>query len=37
MTFSLVLDILIAVLLVVTIGYATVLNRRLTGLRKDKA
>ena len=37
MTFSLVLDIVIAVLLVVTISYAMVLNRRLTGLRKDKA
>jgi hypothetical protein len=37
MTFSLVLDIVIAVLLVITIGYAMVLNRRLTGLRKDKA
>ena len=37
MTFSLVLDILIAVLLVVTISYAMVLNRRLYSLRKDKA
>lgn len=37
MTFSLVLDILIAVLLVVTISYAMVLNRRLDRLRKDKA
>ena len=29
------LDILVAVLLVVTIGYAVVLNRRLSALRKD--
>ena len=36
MAFSLVLDILVAVLLVVTIGYAVVLNRRLSGLRRDK-
>lgn len=36
MTFSLVLDVLVAVLLVVTISYALVLNRRLTGLRRDK-
>lgn len=36
MSFSLVLDIIVAVLLVVTIGYAVVLNRRLRGLRRDK-
>jgi len=35
-SFSLVLDIIVAVLLVVTIGYAVVLNRRLRGLRRDK-
>ena len=37
MTFPLVLDILVAVLLVVTIGYAVLLNRRLGGLRRNKA
>ena len=37
MIISLFLDILVAVLLVVTISYAVVLNRRLTGLRRDKA
>ena len=36
LSFSLILDILIAVLLVATIGYAIALNRRLTLLRKDK-
>ncbi len=34
--FSLVLDILVAVLLVITIGYAMVLNRRLGSLRSGK-
>lgn len=34
---SLALDILVAFLLVLTIGYAMVLNRRLRGLRRDKA
>ena len=37
MTFSLVLDLVVAVLLVVTIGYAVVLNRRLSELRRNKA
>ena len=37
MTVSLVLDTLIAVLLVVSISYAMVLNRRFNSLRKDKA
>lgn len=36
MPVSLVLDILVAVLLVVTIGYAVALNKRLTSLRRDK-
>jgi len=36
MPVSLVLDILVAVLLVVTIGYAVTLNKRLTSLRRDK-
>lgn len=36
LSFSLILDILVAVLLVVTIGYAVALNRRLSLLRKDK-
>ncbi|MDP1910481.1 MAG: DUF6468 domain-containing protein [Hyphomicrobium sp.] len=36
MTFALLLDILVALLLAVTIGYAVVLNRRLAGLRRDK-
>ncbi len=36
MTFSIILDVLIAVLLVVTIAYAMVLNRRLGRLRRDK-
>ena len=37
MTFSLALDLAVAVLLVVTIVYAVALNRRLSALRKDKA
>ncbi len=37
MPFSLALDVLVAVLLVITIGYAMVLNRRLGNLRRDKA
>ncbi|MCW9033383.1 MAG: DUF6468 domain-containing protein [Alphaproteobacteria bacterium] len=36
MAFSLILDILIAVLLVFSIGYTVSLNRRLTALRQDK-
>lgn len=36
MSFPLLLDILVAILLVVTIGYAVVLNRRLRVLRRDK-
>ena len=36
MQYSLILDILVAVLLVVTIGYAMVLNKRLGHLRRDK-
>lgn len=36
MTFSIILDVLVAVLLVVTIAYAMVLNRRLGRLRRDK-
>ena len=36
MPFSLILDIVIAVLLVATIAYAFLLNRRLAGLRRDK-
>ena len=36
MPLSLVIDILVAVLLVVTIGYAVVLNNRLGSLRRDK-
>jgi hypothetical protein len=36
-TYSLIIDLFIAVLLVVTIGYATVLNKRLGKLRQDKA
>ncbi len=35
--FSLALDVLVAVLLVITIGYAMVLNRRLGRLRRDKS
>jgi hypothetical protein len=34
--FSIILDVLVAVLLAVTIAYAMVLNRRLGGLRRDK-
>lgn len=37
MPISLALDILVAFLLIITIGYAMVLNRRLGGLRRDKA
>lgn len=37
MPFSLILDILVALLLVVTIAYAVALNRRLGMLRRDKA
>jgi chromosome segregation ATPase len=37
MTFSLVLDILIAILLIATITYAVMLNRRLSDLRKDQS
>lgn len=37
MSLSLVLDIVVAALLVVTIGYAVVLNRRLGVLRRDKS
>ena len=37
MTFSLIVDLFVAGLLVVTIGYAIVLNRRLGKLRGDKA
>ena len=36
MALSLILDILLAVLLVVTIGYAIMLNKRLGALRSDK-
>ncbi|MEK9753964.1 MAG: DUF6468 domain-containing protein [Rhodospirillaceae bacterium] len=36
MPLSLILDIVLAVLLVVTIGYAVVLNRRLGALRQNK-
>lgn len=36
MPFALILDIVIAVLLVATIAYAFVLNKRLAGLRRDK-
>ncbi|MED5396068.1 MAG: hypothetical protein CFH05_00723 [Alphaproteobacteria bacterium MarineAlpha3_Bin4] len=36
MQYSLILDILVAFLLVVTIGYAMVLNKRLGHLRRDK-
>jgi len=35
--YSLIVDVLVAVLLVVTIGYAIVLNQRLGRLRRDKA
>ena len=37
MTYSLIVDLFVAILLVVTIGYAIVLNRRLEKLRGDKA
>lgn len=36
MTLSLVVDIVVALLLVITIGYAVVLNRRLGNLRRDR-
>lgn len=36
MPYTLIIDIAVAVLLVVTIGYAVTLNRRLQRLRKDK-
>lgn len=36
MTFALLLDILVALLLAVFIGYAVVLNRKMTVLRRDK-
>lgn len=36
MPFTLIIDIAVAVLLVVTIGYAITLNKRLNRLRKDK-
>ncbi|WNJ99073.1 DUF6468 domain-containing protein [Thalassospiraceae bacterium LMO-JJ14] len=36
MPYTLIIDIAVAVLLVVTIGYAMVLNKRLNRLRKDK-
>ncbi len=37
MTFTIILDVLVAVLLAITIAYAMVLNRRLGGLRRDKS
>ena len=37
MPFSLILDLLVALLLVVMIGYAVALNRRLGSLRQDKS
>lgn len=37
MSYSLVLDVLMALLLVITIGYAVVLNKKLGSLRNDKA
>lgn len=37
MSFSLVIDIVVAVLLIVTICYATVLNKRLGNLRRDRS
>ena len=37
MTLPLIVDLSVAILLVVTIVYAVALNRRLAGLRKDKA
>jgi len=36
MSFSLILDVMVALLLIITISYAIVLNRRLTSLRRDK-
>lgn len=37
MPYSLIIDVVVAILLAVTIGYAIVLNRRLGTLRRDKA
>lgn len=37
MTYSLLIDVVVALLLVVTIGYAVRLNKRLGSLRRDKA
>lgn len=37
MPFALILDMLIAILLIATIAYAVMLNRRLTDLRKDQS
>lgn len=37
MPYSLIIDLFVAVLLVITIGYAIVLNKRLGKLRRDKA
>lgn len=37
MAYSIVLDLLLAILLAVTIGYAMVLNRKISGLRRDRA
>ncbi len=37
MPFALILDILIAILLIATIAYAVMLNRRLSDLRKDQS
>lgn len=37
MTYTLVIDLLVAFLLVVTIGYAMILNKKLAVLRQDKA
>lgn len=34
---SIILDVIVAVLLIVTIGYAMVLNRKIAGLRRNKA
>jgi len=36
MPYNLIMDILVAVLLIITIGYAVTLNKRLTRLRNDK-
>lgn len=37
MSFALIIDIVVAVLLMVTIGYAIVLNKRLGNLRRDRS